>query len=348
MLHPRRLVRAGMYGVRRSRGLPRVCCSKSTTCYRNTTPACQRSPLPEIRPLYLSGPDPRADAAVLICLGAEPSNLWAVDTSGVSESLKMLGTIKIPFKQAKVQDWVAQITFRDLIYLDWTGSIFSESWPLTLKTFMQNQLHLTNPSSSSSSASSLLTARRSMLITNVNIHTGNNVWSQFLPKASFGELTQTIQVLTLRDWIPWLLSFPHERFDATGDEYASLLEDTLENLLWKDLKSDASRFVLEACREAGASFSPPRTGRIQIFPGGKSGLLEASWHVGSSNWARLTPLASRNRSPFQCCWIHGTTALYHTIEVEESAHPCRYRCFSFCASPSRFCLLGRRTPLPAW
>jgi hypothetical protein len=168
----------------------------------------------------------------------------------------MLGTIKIPFKQAKVQDWVAQITFRDLIYLDWTGSIFSESWPLTLKTFMQNQLHLTNPSSSSSSASSLLTARRSMLITNVNIHTGNNVWSQFLPKASFGELTQTIQVLTLRDWIPWLLSFPHERFDATGDEYASLLEDTLENLLWKDLKSDASRFVLEACREAGASFSP--------------------------------------------------------------------------------------------
>jgi hypothetical protein len=86
----------------------------------------------DLRIAYLSGPEPENDLSILLSLGVHISNVWAFEQEAkiYTEALKKAHALYPPLKlyPGKIEEFIesANIKF-DIIYLDFTGPLFSAS-----------------------------------------------------------------------------------------------------------------------------------------------------------------------------------------------------------------------------
>lgn len=86
----------------------------------------------DLRIAYLSGPEPENDLSVLLSLGVQIWNVWAFeqDSNIYDSALEKARALHPPLKiyPGKIEDFVATSHIRfDIVYLDFTGPLFSAS-----------------------------------------------------------------------------------------------------------------------------------------------------------------------------------------------------------------------------
>jgi hypothetical protein len=86
----------------------------------------------DLKIAYLSGPEPENDLTVLLALGVHVSNVWAFeqDTKLYAAALEKARDLNPALKiyPGKIEDFIATSHIRfDIVYLDFTGPLFSAS-----------------------------------------------------------------------------------------------------------------------------------------------------------------------------------------------------------------------------